>query len=240
MAKHTKEEMPPNVPGALRQVPGPVETLRIKPLNFQLTRFTIIGTSPLVVHAFGEKARKQLLDDQIMGDAEKRKRRKNRDPKNLEACYRDSMHIAGGKDGGWHGIAASGLRKALISACKVAGFVMTQAKLAIIVKADGYDKADSTPLVRITKGEPHMDVRCARNDNGAPDIRARPMWEPGWEAELTVEYDADVFTKEDIGNLVERAGRQVGICEGRNDSPKSQAGMGWGSFEPKRMEKKSG
>lgn len=236
--KNPQSQIPPNVPGELKQAPSQ-PPIRIAKLNFQQRTFVIVGTSPIVIHAFGEKARKQLLDGQLQGDAEKRKLRKNRDPKNPEACYHDAMHIAGGKDGGWHGFAASGMRKAMISACKVAGFVMTQAKLAIVIKADGYDKADSTPLVRITKGEPHMDVRCARNDNGQPDIRFRPMWEPGWEANVTVEYDADVFTETDIANLMERAGRQVGICEGRNDSPKSQAGMGWGSFELKRGKKEA-
>lgn len=228
-----KEKVVPNVPGELKPTKGAKEPVRIRPLNFKRVLITILGLEPLVVHAFGEKARKKMLEGQLQGDVEKRKRRVVRDPKNPQACYEDAMHVAGGKDGGWHGLPASGFRKAMVSACKVAGFVMTQAKLSLVVKADGYDRADGTPLVRITKGEPHMDSRPARLDNGQPDIRFRPMWDPGWEANVTVEYDADVFTEEDIANLLERAGRQVGICEGRNDSPHS-CGMGWGSFEIKR------
>jgi hypothetical protein len=51
-----------------------------------------------------------------------------------------------------------------------------------------------------------------------------------WQAKVRVRFDADLFTPADVANLMLRAGLQVGIGEGRADSPNS-CGMGWGHFE---------
>ncbi len=59
---------------------------------------------------------------------------------------------------------------------------------------------------------------------------ARPCWDPGWEADLVIEFDADFLNEEEVTNLLYRAGRQVGIGEGRPMSPKSN-GCGWGRFD---------
>jgi hypothetical protein len=100
--------------------------------------------------------------------------------------------------------------------------------MSVFVVADGYDE-EGNGLVKITKGQPHMDVRAGRNANGGTDLRARPMWQEGWRARLTIRWDADQFTASDVVNLLARAGLQVGVGEGRPDS-KMSAGCGWGQF----------
>ena len=67
-----------------------------------------------------------------------------------------------------------------------------------------------------------------RNDNGVIDIRVRPMWRTWW-ADVTIEFDGDMISPESVVNLLDRAGRQVGIGEGRPFS-KNSSGMGWGRF----------
>ena len=104
---------------------------------------------------------------------------------------------------------------------------MTQMKLTVFIDADGYDE-DGIPLIRIY-GEPVMDIRYARNATGVVDLRARPRWDK-WHANLRVRYDADMISFTDLSNLLMRAGQQVGIGEGRPDSPKS-AGIGYGLFD---------
>jgi len=106
---------------------------------------------------------------------------------------------------------------------------MTFAKLSVFVEPDGFDAADGTPLVRIN-GEPHIHEASVRNESGVADIRWRPMWDEGWSATVRVKWDEDQFSATDIMNLMLRAGLQVGIGEGRPDSPKSN-GLGWGQFE---------
>ena len=104
----------------------------------------------------------------------------------------------------------------------------------IFIEADGFDKDDQTPLVKITKGSPVYCEHYVRNETGVVDLRARPMWREGWEAIVRIRFDADQFTAEDIANLLSRTGLQVGIGEGRPDSKKS-CGMGWGLFELKEI-----
>jgi hypothetical protein len=110
-------------------------------------------------------------------------------------------------------------------------YKMTVARLSVFFEADGFDRDDGTPLVRITKGEPRCVEHMVRvGPSKAPDIRSRPMWDPGWEANITVRFDADQFTIQDVANLLSRVGQQVGIGEGRPDSKGTGGGMGWGMF----------
>lgn len=199
--------------------------LTIAPPNIKTALFKIRGTAPYVQNKFSQKAREQMHETQSQGSTAKKG--KKRDPKDFKAAYEGAMHRSAD---GWCGIPAPAFRNACISACRMVGFQMTKAKLSIFVEADGFDGDDGTPLVRITKGKPEYSELAVRNDSGVCDLRARPMWREGWEAEVRVRFDADQFTLQDVANLMLRAGTQVGIGEGRPDS-KNSAGMGWGLFE---------
>lgn len=195
----------------------------IKPLNMRVIQFLVIGTGPLVMNAFSEKQRQKMADDQAAGPSAKTLRR--REPKDFDAMYEGYKHYSAE---GWLGIPAMAIKSAVIRAAGQAGYVMTTSKLAIFIVPDGYDRVDRQPLVRITKGEPSPVKHYVRLANGTPDIVQRPLWEPGWEAQVTVRYDADIFTHEDVANLMHRAG-VVGVLAGRASSSRS-VGMGWGSF----------
>jgi hypothetical protein len=116
----------------------------------------------------------------------------------------------------------------MISACKIVGFKMTHAKLAIFIEAEGFDADEGTPLVKIIGPHYQPFTMHVRLPDGSVDIRRRPRWD-AWGCKLRVRFDADIFTAADIANLLSRAGLQVGICEGRHDS-RNSAGMGWGEF----------
>jgi len=193
--------------------------------NFQFVEFKIKGIAPYVQNAFSKKIRDQMIDTQKAGSTARKGSK--REPKDFELAYEQSKHIS---EEGWLGIPAGAFRKAMISACRIVGFKMTLAKLSVFVLEDGFDKNDDQPLVKITKGEPYQQNSMVRVAMDAPDIHARAHWKAGWEATVRVRYDADMFTAEDIANLMMRVGLQVGIGEGRPDSKKS-AGMGWGLFE---------
>lgn len=195
----------------------------IKAPNFQTAKFKIIGTAPLVIHKFSTKARQQIKQTQEEGGG-RSKSKKNRAPKDFDEVYQEARHVS---TEGWDGMPAAAFRAAMVSACKIAGYVMTRAKLAVFVETDGVDRDEGTPLVRIY-GTPRRHEGWGRNDNGSVDIRVRPMWEE-WHAFLRVRFDADMLTVTDVTNLLMRAGLQVGIAEGRPDS-KNSTGCGWGTF----------
>lgn len=199
----------------------------IAPPKFEQASILIRGTAPLVMHKFSSKAQAMIVATQEAGSVARKG--KKRDPKDFSEVYHSARHIAAAQYGGWDGIPASSFRNAMISACRLAGFRMTLAKLSLFTVADGFED-DGTPLVKITKGAPEMHLGMARNQTGVIDVRARPMWQPGWEAKPTFRWDADQFSANDIANLLSRVGEQVGLCEGRPDSRMS-SGCGWGVFE---------
>lgn len=196
--------------------------LEIPAPDFRVVEFTVVGDAPLVIHKFSQKAREQIIATQKEGA--KAKGKKTREPKDFDAVYMGAFHVA---EEGWYGIPAAAFRNGMISACRTVDYVMTRAKLAAFVLADGIDKDDGTPLVRII-GTPERHTTYARPANGSVDIRVRPMWKR-WSCKVRVRFDADMFRQEDVANLLMRVGQQVGVGEGRPDSKKS-AGMGWGLF----------
>jgi len=202
----------------------------IKAPTFTIIELEIVGTAPYVQHRFSEKAKQQMIATQEAGSRSSSK--SGRQPKDFEQVFRDATHRT---SAGWAGIPTTQIRNGMISACKVAGYVMTRAKLAIFVEPDGYDAADGTPLVRII-GTPVKNIMPARNDNGSVDMRCRPMWAQGWSARVRIRFDADMMDASDITNLMKRLGLQVGIGEGRPDS-KESCGLMWGLFEVRTAKK---
>ena len=199
------------------------QVIQIKAPNIQTATFRIIGTAPLVQAKFSQKAKEMMMATQAAGSQSKSK--KVREAKDFDAVCEGSVHYS--RDG-WVGIPAGAFRAAMISACRLVGFKMTLAKLSLFIEADGFDRDEGTPLVKlIAKKYRRVDLHV-RNATGVIDIRSRPMWDE-WQADVKVRYDADQFSLTDVSNLMARVGQQVGLCEGRPDS-KSSAGMGWGTF----------
>jgi hypothetical protein len=220
----TRLKIPPMTEAELDEAAKqPPEVIRVTKPKLRSATVAIRGISPYVQHAFSEKQRKQMEETQRQGQQARGKR--NRQPKDFDQVYENAKHVS---KLGWIGIPAPAFRNAMISACRLIGFKMTHAKLSVFVEADSIDSKDGTPLVEIL-GEPRIHEASVRNESGVADIRWRPMWED-WSANVRLTWDEDQFSATDIMNLMLRAGLQVGIGEGRPDSPNSN-GLGWGRFE---------
>jgi hypothetical protein len=196
------------------------ETCIITPPKFGVTDFYIEGAAPLVIERFSKKAElmAKMAEGKSAGSKKVRDAR-DYDREAEEARYRSAEN--------WEGMNAAAFRAAMISACRLVGFKMTLAKLSTFIEADGYDKNDGVPLVRIY-GESQVYTAHTRNATGVVDVRSRPMYR-NWAARLRVRYDMDQFKMADVLNLVSRCGMQVGIGAGRPDS-KASAGCGFGLF----------
>lgn len=199
------------------------EALTIPAPKIDRINFKIKGTAPYVQHKFSQKSKMEMLKAHMEGG--KSKNRKKTEARDIDAEYKGAMHLTKTNK---HGIPAPAFRSAMISACRVAGFQMTKAKLSVFIEPDDFDIDDGTPLVLIN-GKPEMHQAHCRLESGVASIAIRPMWRE-WTANLCIRYDSDQFSPEDVANLVMRAGLQVGVGEGRPDSRKSH-GMGWGTFE---------
>ena len=203
---------------------APEEAISIMAPDFRFLEINIRGTSPLVVNRFSAKAIEMMRATQEAGSAAKSK--KTREPKDFDALFENAKHVS---NDGWEGIHAAAFRNGAISACRAVGYKMTHAKLAFCVLADGFDRVDGAPLVRLSEGEAEQWVAPTRNATGVVDLRCRPMYRE-WAAVLRIRYDAGMLSSSDVVNLISRVGLQVGIGEGRPDS-KASAGLGFGLFE---------
>jgi hypothetical protein len=200
------------------------EVAVIKRANLVRAELRIEGTAPLVVHKFSAKQKAKMMADMSRAKADK-KSKTDREPRDFARDFEGARHRS--KEG-WDGIPCSAFRSAMIDACRTVGIVMTRAKMSVFVLPDGFDTDEGTPLVRIQGDAPERTEMLVRNDNGGADIRVRPMWRK-WAATVRLEFDADMITSESVVNLLDRAGRQVGVCEGRPFS-KNSVGQGWGTF----------
>lgn len=197
----------------------PKEKVRIEitPPNFQILPVRVEGESPLMLHKFSEKMRKQIEAKQTATDATRSKRA----PKDYAAEFNAARYLARG--GNWDGIPAGAFRAAMIAACRrVEGLPMTVAKGAFFIIADGRDETDGTPLIRI-EGKAVHDTRPVRLESGVADMRNRPRYDT-WACNLKIQFDADLLSANDVANLLARAGSTVGVGELRPQGPNSFGG----------------
>lgn len=211
--------------GVLESELPKADKVQITPLRQRVLHVTIRGTSPLMILRFSKKAENKMIETHKAGSQARSKR--VREARNFEDDCEQAKYVS--RDG-WNGIPADAFRCALIESCRLVGFKMTMAKMGAFVEADGYDKFDGRPLIQIHSDEPpEMSIMPVRNASGVMDLRARPMWRE-WHCNLRIRFDLDMFSVQDIANLLVRAGAQNGIGEGRVNS-KNSAGMGYGAFE---------
>lgn len=196
------------------------EQVQISAPDFGIIEAIIVGTAPLVIERFSKKA--ELMAKMQQGTVAKSKI--VRPPRDYE---RDAEEARYRHPDGWEGANAAAFRAGMISACRLVGFKMTLAKLSVFIEADGFDKIDGLPLVRIY-GDSVAFQAHTRNATGVVDVRSRPQYRD-WACKLRVKFDQSQFSTNDVFNLISRVGVQVGIGAGRPDS-KSSAGCGWGTF----------
>jgi hypothetical protein len=203
---------------------GKEATVTISAPDIRTAEFLIVGSAPLVINAFSQKAQAQMRAKQEAGSTAASKRK--RQARDFDADLKRALHVS---SDGWEGIVATSFKHALVSACRTVGFKMTLAKLGLFIEPEGFDRLNGLPLIRILSDAGYeQSLMHAPNTGGTFDLRVRPMWRE-WRMKLRISYDADMFTLSDVANLLMRAGRQVGVGEGRPDSKRS-VGQSWGTF----------
>lgn len=168
--------------------------------NIEKMTVTIIGTSPLIMHKFSEKAKKQMLDKQM-----KKAPKKNatRDPQQefKDSIYRNSK--------GKVSFPAIALKQAIVSAARsVDGLPMTVLRASIFVRGDESD------LIEVKHKELRMREDTVKIGQGTTDLRFRGEV-TGWTMDLPIEFNSDVVSAEQVLNLLQIAGFSNGLGEWR-------------------------
>lgn len=196
--------------------------IEIKPVKIVRVPITIVGDSPLIVHAWSEKAKRMMLEAQ-MKVAKTKKAREVRDP---FAEFMDSMYWMTPKpeestveayeealaNGAKFGFPVTGLKQAAISAAYRSGSTKDMASMRGVFYING---KDSSELATIECAKPVMREDMVRIGMGTADLRYRAEF-PAWKLHVILTYnDNGVFTLEQIINAINLGGFMCGIGEWR-------------------------
>lgn len=185
--------------------------LTLQRIETRIIQIPIEGITPLIVHAWSEKARA------MMANSETVKRKK--EPRDPEGDYQAARYLL---EDGRDGFPAVGFKAAIVGAARLfEGVTMTALKQWVFVQGLGAQQ-----LVPID-GEISRREDMVRVGQGVADIRWRPQFWP-WRATLAVEFVANAITPSSILNLVDAAGIG-GVGEWRPSAPKGMTGT-YGRF----------
>lgn len=210
------------------------EVLEIRPIDIQTTAVRIIGKSPLIMHAWSEKAKREMLDKQM-----KVTKTKARDAKNPVEDFIRSMYWctpmpedmteegfqAAIDAGARFGFPVTAFKQAANSAAYRLGWVKNQTALrgAWFIEPDFTDESGQA-LVEIHSDPPIMREDMVRVGMGTADIRYRGEFR-NWWADLRINYNSSgVYGLEQIVNIINAGGFACGVGEWRPEKD-GQFGM---------------
>lgn len=199
---------------------NPVAEITIAPVPAETIRVPIIGTTPLLVHRFSEKAKRAMLDA-MQG------RKTPKEPKNPEAEYEAAFYrLADGTPG----FPALAFKQATIGGARFYGKQITMTALKQYLFFRGEVGADGRALVAII-GEPTMREDVVRVGRGGSDLRYRPEFRE-WAAVVEVTYATSVLTRDSVLSLIDAGGMGVGVGEWR---PEKDGDFGTYRIDPDRV-----
>lgn len=157
----------------------------------------LVGDSPLIVHKWSEKAKKEMLDKQM------KVAKTGKAAKDPERDFKESLYLH--PDGGY-GFPSIAFKSAAVSACRFTdGTKMTVARGAFHVEGE---------FIKILGDKPVMREDMVRVGMGTADLRYRGEFKK-WSADIPVSYNRHALSAEQIVNLFNLAGFGVGVGEWR-------------------------
>lgn len=209
------------------------EVIEIRPMDIQKVTVRAVGDTPLIMHKWSEKARKQMLEAQQ--GIKKGKAKEVRDPladfiaaayfATDESKYPGAAAVAEeaktaqtieefyeicGK-GAHFGFPVTAFKQAAISAA----YRMGWAKDKVSLRGAFFIEADADGLVEIHSDLPVMREDMVRVGMGSADLRYRPEFR-NWYADLVISYNKNgEYSLENILNMLNAGGYVCGVGEWR-------------------------
>lgn len=190
-------------------------TVTIPAINIQYATIRVVGDSPLIVHKWSEKAKKEILDKQM-----KKAKTKGHDAKDPVRDFIESLYWIDGEpedktengfaraieNGARFGFPSVAFKASAVSAGYRSGVTKDKVSMNAAFHIDG-------ELVEI-KGVPEMREDMVRIGMGTADIRYRGMFSE-WSATFRVKYNASAISLEQLVNLINLGGFACGLGEWR-------------------------
>lgn len=197
---------------------APADAIQIDKIAAETLHIPILGTTPLIVHRFSEKAKRQMLDA-MQG------RKSPKQPKDPQAEYEAAFYRL--KDGGY-GFPVIAFKAATVGGARFYGGVTMKA-LKQFIFFRGEVGEDGQSLARI-EGEPKIREDVVRVGRGGTDLRYRPEF-PEWSTVIEVVYVTSVLTRASVLSLIDAGGMGVGVGEWR---PERDGDFGTYRIDPDR------
>ena len=179
------------------------------------------GTAALIVHRFGDKAKKQMRGKR--GKEATRTAKETKGPAEIAEDIAQCHYAVLGNEGmspaeGRFGVTSISVKSAAVRAASMnTDMTMTETRMKFFVTGE-------VCPVRCRSIEPREDaVRVGR---GLADLRYRPYY-MDWETEVGIRYDANLISRNQIVNLFTLAGSNVGVGDWRPE----KSGNNYGTWQ---------
>lgn len=196
-----------------------VEVLEIKALDIKTVPIKLVGDSPLIVHAWSEKAKRMMLEAQMKTTKTKAKEARDpyddfinsmywltEKPNSTPEAFENAI-----KNGAKFGFPVGAIKLAGNSAAYRMGWVKNQMGL----RGAYFFQSEYGDMAEIISDTPVMREDMVRIGMGSADLRYRGEFNK-WSMNLILEYNASgEYTLEQIVNIINAGGYICGLGEWR-------------------------
>jgi hypothetical protein len=201
--------------------------IEIPEIKIQKAEIRIVGTSPLVVHNFSEKARKMILDKQMKTAKTTAREKKNPVSDFIESLYwltpkpkehTEEAFTEAVRNGAKFGFKTTGIKESIVSAAYRSGLTKNKVVMYGAFYIDG-------EFVEIKGVVPTIREDMVRLQTGVADIRHRPEFPIGWYMDLPISFMPSIISLEQLASFITLGGFSCGIGEHRVEK-----GGQWGMY----------
>lgn len=202
------------------------ETIEIKPIEMKIVEVTLVGDTPLIMHAWNEKAKRMMLEAQQGKAKGKKKETKNPVDDFIQSMYwltnkpdTDGMNEDECKEafeqaienGAKFGFPVTAFKQAAISAAYRMGWAKDKMSLRGVFFID----TDYGDMAEIVSDSPTIREDMVKIGMGTADIRYRGEFNH-WHTTIRLKYNANgQYSLENILNILNAGGMVCGVGEWR-------------------------
>ena len=196
------------------------EVIEIRPIEIKKVTIRIVGDTPLIMHAWSEKAKRMMLEAQMGVAKGKKKEAKNPVDDFIRSMYWLTQMPEDGTMESFEEAIANGARfgfpvTAFKQAAISAAYRMGWAKDKMSMRGAFFIDSDENGMIEIHSDTPEMREDMVKVGMGTADIRYRGEFK-NWYADLTISYNANgQYSSENIVNIINARGYVCDVGEWR-------------------------
>ena len=196
------------------------EVIEIRPIEIKKVTIRIVGDTPMIMHAWSEKAKRMMLEAQMGIAKGKKKEAKNPVDDFIRSMYWLTPMPEDGTMESFEEAIANGARfgfpvTAFKQAAISAAYRMGWAKDKMSMRGAFFIDSDENGMIEIHSDTPEMREDMVKVGMGTADIRYRGEFK-NWYADLTISYNANgQYSLENIVNIINAGGYVCGVGEWR-------------------------